>query len=87
LDFVYDPEHQRVKQVVTLSNNAPTSMMGGTTWYLNGDNNALLYEKEVKANGVTENRHYLQAAGMTFEMAVISADAADPTKHPHAKIV
>ncbi len=69
LDFVYGPEHQRVKQVVTLSNNAPTSLMGGTTWYLHGDNNSLLYEKEVKANGVTENRHYLQAAGMTFAVA------------------
>ena len=62
--------------------------MGGTTWYLNGDNNALLYEKEVKANGVTENRHYLQAAGMTFAMAItrtgagISAAAADRTKRP-----
>ena len=88
LNFVYGPEHQRVKQVVTLSNNAPTNLMGGTTWYLNGDNNNLLYEKEVKANGVTENRHYLQAAGMTFAMAVtrtgagISAAAADPTKRP-----
>jgi RHS repeat-associated protein len=88
LDFVYGPEHQRVKQVVTLSNNAPTSLMGGTTWYLHGDNNSLLYEKEVKANGVTENRHYLQAAGMTFAVAVtrtgagISAAAADPTKRP-----
>ncbi len=56
--------------MVTLTNNAPTSLMGGTTRYLNGDNNALLYEKEVKANGITENRHYLQAAGMTFAMAV-----------------
>ena len=44
-------------------------MMGGTTWYLHGDNNSLLYEKELKANGVTENRHYLQAAGMTFAKA------------------
>lgn len=88
LSFAYGPEHQRVKQVVTLSGNAPSQMMGGTTWYLNGDNNSLLYEKELKANGVTENRHYLQAAGMTFAMVVtrsgsgINSAAADPTKRP-----
>ncbi|OYU12059.1 MAG: hypothetical protein CFE38_09740 [Comamonadaceae bacterium PBBC1] len=38
--------------------------MRGTTWYLHGDNNALVFEKELKSNGVTENRHYLHAAGM-----------------------
>jgi RHS repeat-associated protein len=65
------PEHQRVKQVVKLETNAPTSLMGGTTWYLHGSNNSLLYEKEVKANGVTEHRHYLQAAGMTVALAVV----------------
>lgn len=43
--------------------------MGTTTWYPHGDNNTLVFEKELKANGVTENRHYLQAAGMTFELA------------------
>ena len=32
LAFVYGPEHQRVKQTVTLTHNAPTNMMGGTTW-------------------------------------------------------
>jgi hypothetical protein len=72
LSFAYGPEHQRVKQVVSLTGNAPSQMMGGTTWYLHGDNNSLLYEKELKANGVTENRHYLQAAGMTFAMAVVT---------------
>ena len=88
LGFTYGPEHQRVKQVVTLTNNAPTSLMGGTTWYLHGDNNSLLYEKEVKANGITEQRHYLQAAGMTFALAVtrvgsgISSASAEPTKRP-----
>ena len=64
--------------MVTLSNNAPTNLMGGTTWYLNGDNNNLLYEKEVKANGVTENRHYLQAAGMTFAMALSRLEQFTP---------
>ena len=88
LSFAYGPEHQRVKQVVTLSNNAPTNLMGGSTWYLHGENNALLYEKEVKANGITEQRHYLQAAGMTFALAVVrtgpglSASSADPAKRP-----
>ena len=33
-------------------------------------NNALVFEKELKANGVTENRHYLQAAGMTFALVM-----------------
>ncbi len=86
LAFVYGPEHQRVKQTVTLTANAPTNMMGGTTWYLHGQNNALLFEKEIKANGVTENRHYLQAAGMTFAMvttrsgAGVSSTASDPSK-------
>jgi RHS repeat-associated protein len=86
LAFVYGPEHQRVKQTVTLTGNAPTNMMGGTTWYLHGQNNALLFEKELKANGVTENRHYLQAAGMTFALvttrsgAGVSSTASDPSK-------
>jgi RHS repeat-associated protein len=75
-----------VKQTVTLSNNAPTSLMGGTTWYLHGENNALVFEKELKANGVTENRHYLQAAGMTFALvttrsgAGVSSTASDLSK-------
>ncbi len=60
--------------------------MGGTTWYLDGENNALVFEKELKANGVTENRHYLQAAGMTFALvttrsgAGVSSTASDPSK-------
>ncbi|WP_053170456.1 RHS repeat domain-containing protein [Limnohabitans planktonicus] len=78
------PRHQRVKQ--TLTHNAPTSLMGGTTWYLHGDNNALVFEKELNANGVTENRHYLQAAGMTFALvttrsgAGVSSTASDLSK-------
>ncbi|PVE43437.1 hypothetical protein H663_006995 [Limnohabitans planktonicus II-D5] len=60
--------------------------MGGTTWYLHGDNNALVFEKELNANGVTENRHYLQAAGMTFALvttrsgAGVSSTASDLSK-------
>eukprot|EP01031_Cornospumella_fuschlensis_P022512 gene22512-27479_t len=49
--------------------------MGGTTWYLHGDNNALVFEKELNANGVTENRHYLQAAGMTFALVTTRSGA------------
>ena len=55
-----------VKQTVTLTNNAPTNMVGGTTWYLHGSDNSLLFEKEVKANGTTENKHYLMAGGQVF---------------------
>jgi uncharacterized protein RhaS with RHS repeats len=61
-------------------------MMGATTWYLHGQNNALLFEKEIKANGVTENRHYLQAAGMTFALvttrmgAGVSSTASEPSR-------
>jgi len=60
--------------------------MGGTTGYLHGDNNALVFEKELKANGVTENRDYLQAAGMTFALvttrsgAGVSSTASDLSK-------
>ncbi|WP_396432896.1 hypothetical protein [Limnohabitans sp.] len=50
-------------------------MMGGTTWYLHGQNNALLFEKEIKANGVREYRHYLQAAGMTFALVTTRSGA------------
>ncbi|WP_439590393.1 RHS repeat-associated core domain-containing protein, partial [Hydrogenophaga sp.] len=43
----------------------------GTTWYLNGtDSQGLTYEKEVKANGTTEHKHYLSAAGITFALYV-----------------
>lgn len=87
LAFTYGPEHQRVKQVVTLSSNAPTKPKIATTWYLHESNNNLLYEKEVK-DGITEHRHYLQAAGMTFGMAVersgtgVIATATDRLKRP-----
>jgi RHS repeat-associated protein len=43
----------------------------GTTWYLNGeDGQSLTYEKEIKANGITEHKHYLAAGGIVFAMQV-----------------
>jgi RHS repeat-associated protein len=39
--------------------------------YFNGDDSqGLSYEKEVKANGVTEHKHYLSAGGIVFAMQV-----------------
>lgn len=65
LAFVYGPEHQRIKQAVT---GGPRP---GTTWYLNGEDSlGLTYEKEVLASGVTENKHYVSAGGMTFALFV-----------------
>jgi hypothetical protein len=34
-----------------------------------------LFEKEIKANGVREYRHYLQAAGMTFALVTTRSGA------------
>ncbi|MFT4190003.1 MAG: RHS repeat-associated core domain-containing protein [Comamonas sp.] len=61
LAFVYGSEHQRVKQTVTGGEQA------GTTWYLNGEDSLNLgYEKTVLASGLTEHKHYLVAAGITY---------------------
>jgi RHS repeat-associated protein len=70
LTFVYGPEHQRIKQVVQLDGSAPSNMSAGTVYYLNGANNDLGYEKEIKASGLTEHKHYLSAGGMVFAMQV-----------------
>jgi RHS repeat-associated protein len=73
LTFVYGPEHQRTRQRVQLSANAPAALQSGAgdTWYLNGeDSQGLSYEKEVKTNGITEHKHYLAAGGITFAMHV-----------------
>jgi RHS repeat-associated protein len=71
LSFIYGPEHQRIRQTVELTSNVPSHMEPGTTWYLNGiDSQGLTYEKEVKANGTTEHKHYLSAAGITFALYV-----------------
>ena len=75
LDFIYGPEHQRVRQIVTLSANAPSNMHSGTTWYLHGDNNDLFYEKEIRADGTTEHKHYLSAGGITFAIQTIREGA------------
>jgi RHS repeat-associated protein len=69
LSFVYGPEHQRIKQTVQLTSNNPTSYSAGTTWYLNGEDSlGLSYEKEIKANGTTEHKHYVSAGGVVFAL-------------------
>lgn len=69
LSFVYGPEHQRIRQTVTLTSNAPSHMESGSTWYINGeDGQSLTYEQEVKANGLVEHKHYLNAGGINFAL-------------------
>jgi RHS repeat-associated protein len=71
LNFVYGPEHQRIKQQVQLTSNAPTSYSAGVTWYLNGeDGQGLSYEKEIKDSGLTEHKHFVSAGGMVFALFV-----------------
>jgi RHS repeat-associated protein len=72
LTFTYGPEHQRIAQRTQLDATAPASMSAsaGIVYYLNGQNNDLGYEKEVKANGLIEHKHYLSAGGMVFAMQV-----------------
>ncbi len=57
-------------QRVQLDSSAPSSMRAGRTYYLNGANNDLGYEKEVTDAGMTEHKHYLSAGGMVFAMQV-----------------
>jgi RHS repeat-associated protein len=69
LSFLYGPEHQRIKQNVTLSGNGTSAYFSGNTWYLNGEDSlGLTYEKEVRTNGTTEHKHYVNAAGFTFAL-------------------
>jgi RHS repeat-associated protein len=69
LSFTYGPEHQRIKQITALAGNGTSAYSAGTVWYLNGeDGQSLTYEKEIKTSGITEHKHYLQAAGITFAM-------------------
>jgi RHS repeat-associated protein len=71
LSFAYGPEHQRIRQTVALTSNVPSHMEAGTTWYLNGtDSQGLSYEKEIKANGTIEHKHYVNAGGMSFALYV-----------------
>lgn len=83
LTFVYGPEHQRIKQTVT---GGPSP---GTTWYLNGEDSlGLSYEKELKATGITENKHYVNAGGVVFALFVsrtgtLGATPATTTSYFH----
>ncbi|BEV16230.1 type IV secretion protein Rhs [Herbaspirillum sp. DW155] len=59
LSFVYGPDHQRIKQV------APSA----TTIYLNPDNTGgLFYEKDIKADGTVEHKHYITAGGSVIAL-------------------
>ena len=54
LAFIYGPEHQRIKQTVTLTGNGTSSYFAGATWYLNGEDSLNLgYEKRIRAMLVT----------------------------------
>jgi RHS repeat-associated protein len=67
LSFIYGPEHQRIKQNVVLTGNGTSRYFAGNVWYLNGEDSlGLLYEKEVRANGTIENKHYVSAGGVVF---------------------
>ncbi|HRK56308.1 MAG TPA: RHS repeat-associated core domain-containing protein, partial [Burkholderiaceae bacterium] len=69
LTFLYGPEHQRIKQKLEFTSNAPSHMQEGSIYYLNGtDGQALTYEKEIKTSGLIEHRHFLSAAGITFAL-------------------
>jgi RHS repeat-associated protein len=67
LDF----EQQRIKQTIALSGNGTSAYTSGSTWYLNGGGGQELnYEKEIKDSGVTEHRHFMNAGGISFAIAV-----------------
>lgn len=68
LAFAYGPEHQRVKQI------APSA----TTIYLHPDNSGgLSYEKDLKADGATEHKHFITAGGQVI--AVVKQTASGTT--------
>lgn len=72
LSFTYGPEHQRVRQDVSLTGNGTSNYFAGSTWYLNGeDGQGLSYEKEVRANGTTEERHFVSAGGVVFALVAL----------------
>ncbi|OGB30720.1 MAG: hypothetical protein A3F78_04265 [Burkholderiales bacterium RIFCSPLOWO2_12_FULL_61_40] len=69
LAYIYGPEHQRIREVVTLSGNGTSAYFAGSTWFLNGEDGlGLSYEKEARSNGTTEYRHYLTASGQAFAL-------------------
>ena len=58
-EYLYGPEFQRIRQVVT------TPKETATTYYLNGaDSLGLTYEREQTSGGTIEHRHYLSAVAM-----------------------
>ncbi len=68
----YDENHQRIKEV---RSNAQGTR---TTWSFHPDNQGgLAFEREIAANGVQSNRHYLSAGGGAF--AVLVTTGALPT--------
>jgi hypothetical protein len=83
LAFIYGPEHQRTKQVVTFNNLslpnlndlvARNKFSPSTTWYLNGeDGQSLTYEKEIKTV-------YIKPSGSSANAAPI---ATQVTEHKH----
>jgi len=69
LSWVYGPEHQRIKEQVTLSGSGTSSYFAGSTWYLNGEDSlGLSYEKEIRTNGTIEQKHYVSAGGQVFAL-------------------
>ncbi|MCE3603624.1 hypothetical protein LXA47_08390 [Massilia sp. P8910] len=73
LTFVYGPDHQRVKQITP----------SGTTIYVNPDNvGALLYEKEIKADGSVEHKHYITSPSGVAAM-ITQTVAATTTLYLH----
>jgi len=73
LSFVYGVDHQRIKQI------SP----GGTTIYVHPDNvGGLSYEKEIKANGSIEHKHYI-AGGDGVVALVKQATAGTTVRYFH----
>jgi len=89
LSFVYGPEHQRIKQQVSLTGNGTSSYFAGANWYLNGEDSlGLTYEKEIRTNGTIEEKHYVSAAGQVFAMftkrsGVLNGLTATSTNYLH----
>ncbi len=89
LAFIYGPEHQRIKQTVSLTGSGTSAYFAGSTWYLNGeDGQALSYEKEIRTNGTIEEKHYVSAGGVVFALfasrsGTLNGLAATSTSYLH----
>lgn len=73
--FLYGPEHQRIRQVVTRDGQSRA------TYYLHPDNaGGLFFEREEQGTGgVATNRHFLSVAGGAFlQLETPGALQADP---------